>query len=553
MNKPVILVVDDDPQVLAAVRRDLRSRYREQYTVVSAGSGREALVTARELKSRGDALAMLISDQRMPSMLGNELLAKSIDIYPLARRVLLTAYSDIEAAVKAINEAHLDHYLSKPWDPPEEHLYPVIDDLLDAWQVDYLPETKGLRLVGHQWSPRSHAIKDFLASSLVPYRWLDVGRDLDAQALLDAAGVSASELPALFLEDGSVLRNPEPRQVAERLGRPLSAAFDVYDLVIVGAGPAGLAAAVYGASEGLRTLLLDRHGAGGQAGTSSRIENYLGFPAGVSGSELTRRALAQAERLGAEFLAPLEVTGISIEDGYKHLKFADSRELVTRTLLAATGMIYREHPAPGVAEHMGAGVYYGAATTEAPAFTGRRVLVVGAGNSAGQGAMYLARYAKEVEIVLRRTTLRDTMSQYLIDQIEKTPNIQLRPRTEIDSVDGDGHVERVALTSLDDGSRQVEEADAVFVFIGARPRTDWLPPEVLRDVKGFVLTGRDLMAADAYQRVWKQSREPMPLETSVPGVFAAGDVRAGGMNRVASAVGEGSMVVRLAHDYLALT
>ena len=553
MNKPVILVVDDDPQVLAAVRRDLRSRYREQYTVVSAGSGREALVTARELKSRGDALAMLISDQRMPSMLGNELLAKSRDIYPLARRVLLTAYSDIEAAVKAINEAHLDHYLSKPWDPPEEHLYPVIDDLLDAWQVDYLPETKGLRLVGHQWSPRSHAIKDFLASSLVPYRWLDVARDLDAQALLDAAGVSASELPALFLEDGSVLRDPEPRQVAERLGRPLSAAFDVYDLVIVGAGPAGLAAAVYGASEGLRTLLLDRHGAGGQAGTSSRIENYLGFPAGVSGSELTRRALAQAERLGAEFLAPLEVTGISIEDGYKHLKFADSRELVTRTLLAATGMIYREHPAPGVAEHMGAGVYYGAATTEAPAFTGRRVLVVGAGNSAGQGAMYLARYAKEVEIVLRRTTLRDTMSQYLIDQIEKTPNIQLRPRTEIDSVDGDGHVERVALTSLDDGSRQVEEADAVFVFIGARPRTDWLPPEVLRDVKGFVLTGRDLMAADAYQRVWKQSREPMPLETSVPGVFAAGDVRAGGMNRVASAVGEGSMVVRLAHDYLALT
>jgi len=553
VNKPVILVVDDDPQVLAAVRRDLRSRYREQYTVVSAGSGREALVTARELKSRGDALAMLISDQRMPSMLGNELLAKSIDIYPLARRVLLTAYSDIEAAVKAINEAHLDHYLSKPWDPPEEHLYPVIDDLLDAWQVDYLPETKGLRLVGHQWSPRSHAIKDFLASSLVPYRWLDVARDLDAQALLDAAGVSASELPALFLEDGSVLRDPEPRQVAERLGRPLSAAFDVYDLVIVGAGPAGLAAAVYGASEGLRTLLLDRHGAGGQAGTSSRIENYLGFPAGVSGSELTRRALAQAERLGAEFLAPLEVTGISIEDGYKHLKFADSRELVTRTLLAATGMIYREHPAPGVAEHRGAGVYYGAATTEAPAFTGRRVLVVGAGNSAGQGAMYLARYAKEVEIVLRRTTLRDTMSQYLIDQIEKTPNIQLRPRTEIDSVDGDGHVERVALTSLDDGSRQVEEADAVFVFIGARPRTDWLPPEVLRDVKGFVLTGRDLMAADAYQRVWKQSREPMPLETSVPGVFAAGDVRAGGMNRVASAVGEGSMVVRLAHDYLALT
>jgi thioredoxin reductase (NADPH) len=553
VKKPVILVVDDDPQVLAAVRRDLRSRYRDQYTVVSAASGQEALTAASELKTRGDALAMLISDQRMPGMLGNELLAKSRDIYPKTRRVLLTAYSDIDAAVKAINEAHLDHYLSKPWDPPEEHLYPVIDDLLKAWQADYVPEAKGLRLVGHQWSPRSHAIKDFLASSLIPYRWLDIERDSDARGLLDAAGIGANELPVLFLKDGSALRDPEPRQVAERLGRPLSAAFDVYDLVIVGAGPAGLAAAVYGASEGLRTLVLDRHGPGGQAGTSSRIENYLGFPDGVSGSALTRRALAQAERLGAEFLAPLEVTGVSLDAGYKRLTLADSRELVTRTMLAATGMIYREHPAPGVAEHTGAGVYYGAATTEAPAFAGRRVFVVGAGNSAGQGAMYLARYAKDVEIVLRRATLRDTMSQYLIDQIEKTPNIHLRPRCEIERVDGDGHVERVALTSLDDGSSQVEEADALFVFIGARPRTDWLPPEVLRDAKGFVLTGRDLMAADAYLRVWKESREPLPLETSVPGVFAAGDLRAGGMNRVASAVGEGSMVVRLAHDYLALT
>ncbi len=552
MNKPVLLVVDDDPQVLAAVRRDLRSRYREHYTVMSAASGQEALATARELKSRGDSLAVIISDQRMPGMLGVELLAKSRDVYPMARRVLLTAYSDIDAAVKAINEAHLDHYLSKPWDPPEERLFPVIDDLLDAWQAEYLPEAKGLRLVGHQWSPRSHAIKDFLAGNLIPYRWLDVTRDPDARALLDAAGVGADELPALFFEDGSVLRNPEPRQVAERLGRSLSAAFDVYDLVIVGAGPAGLAAAVYGASEGLRTLLLDRHAPGGQAGTSSRIENYLGFPAGVSGSELTRRALTQAQRLGAEFLVPLEVTGVSIDAGYKHLTLVDGRELVTRVMLAATGMLYREHPAPGVAEHTGAGVYYGAATTEAPAFSGRSVLVVGGGNSAGQGAMYLARYAKEVQIVVRRDSLRDTMSQYLIDQIEKTPNIRLRPRTEIERVEGEGHVERVALTSLDDGVCRMEEADALFVFIGTRPRSDWLPPEILRDAKGFVLTGRDLMAADAYARIWKDPREPLPLETSVPGVFAAGDLRAGAMNRVASAVGEGSMVVRLAHEYLAL-
>ena len=553
MNKPVILIVDDDPQVLAAVRRDLRARYREHYTVMSASSGEEALATARELKSRGEALAILICDQRMPGLLGNEVLAQAREIYPLARRVLLTAYSDIQAAINAINEAHLDHYLSKPWDPPEERLFPVVDDLLDAWQAAYLPEAKGLRLIGHQWSPRSHAIKDYLASSLIPYRWFDVVRDPETRALLDAAGASEEDLPVLLFEDGSALRNPEPRQVAERLGQSLSAALPLYDLVVVGAGPAGLAAAVYGASEGLRTLLLDRHAAGGQAGSSSRIENYLGFPAGVSGSDLTRRALTQAQRLGAEFLAPLEGAGVSIDGGYKRLMLADSREVITRTLLIATGMIYRELDVPGVAEFTGAGVYYGAATTEAPAFSGKCVVVVGGGNSAGQGAMYLARYAKEVQIVVRRDSLRDTMSHYLVHQIEQTPNIRLRPRMTIARVEGDGHVERAVLTSLDDGTSQVEETEALFVFIGTRPRTDWLPPEVLRDAKGFVVTGRELMAAEAYPRVWKESREPLPLETSVPGVFAAGDVRAGAMNRVASAVGEGSMVVRLAHEYLALT
>ncbi len=554
MNKPVVMIVDDDPQVLAAVRRDLRSRYREGYTVMSASSGDEALSAMRELKSRGDALAIVISDQRMPGMMGSELLTQSRSIYPLARRALLTAYSDIDAAVKAINEAHLDHYLSKPWDPPEERLFPAVDDLLDAWQAECLPEAKGLRLVGHQWSPQSHAIKDFLAGNLVPYRWIDITRDADARALLDAAGVGEDELPALFFDDGTpVMRNPDPRQVAERLGRQMTAAYDVYDLAIVGAGPAGLAAAVYGASEGLRTLLLDRHAPGGQAGTSSRIENYLGFPAGVSGSELTRRALTQAQRLGAEFLAPLEVTAVSIDGGYKRLALSDGREIVTRAMLATTGMFYREHPAPGIAEHTGAGVYYGAATTEAAAFRDKRVLVVGGGNSAGQGAMYLARYAKEVDIVVRRDGLQHTMSQYLIDQIAKTPNIRLRARTEIAKVEGDGHVERVTFVSLSDDSAKSEEVEALFIFIGTRPRSDWLPAEVLRDGKGFVLTGRDLMAADGYTRTWKEQREPLPLETSVPGVFAAGDLRAGAMNRVASAVGEGSMVVRLAHEYLALT
>ncbi len=554
MNKPVLLIVDDDPQVLAAVRRDLRSRYRENYTVMSAASGQEALNAIRELKSRGDSLAMLICDQRMPGMMGSEVLAKSRAIYPLARRVLLTAYSDIDAAVKAINEAHLDHYLSKPWDPPEERLFPAIDDLLDAWQAEYLPEAKGLRLVGYQWSPQSHAIKDFLASNLIPYRWLDVTRDADARALLDAAGVTLEELPALFFDDGSpVMRNPDARRVAERLGKPLTAAFDVYDLAIVGAGPAGLAAAVYGASEGLRTLLLDRHAPGGQAGSSSRIENYLGFPAGVSGSELARRAITQAQRLGAEFLAPLEVTGVAFDGGYKRLALADGRQIVTRAMLASTGMFYREHPAPGIADHTGAGVYYGAATTEASAFRDRRVIVVGGGNSAGQGAIYLARYASQVEIVIRRDSLRETMSQYLIEQIEKTPNIQFRPQTEVERVEGEGHVERVVLKSLADGSTSPQQADALFIFIGTRPRSDWLPNEVLRDAKGFVLTGRDVMAAEDYARIWKEQREPLVLETSVPGVFAAGDLRAGAMNRVASAVGEGSMVVRLAHEYLALT
>jgi thioredoxin reductase (NADPH) len=408
-------------------------------------------------------------------------------------------------------------------------------------------------LIGHQWSPRSHAIKDFLASSLIPYRWLDVARDQTARTLIDASGISADELPVLFFEDGSVLRDPEPRQVAERLGRSLSAAHEVYDLTIVGAGPAGLAAAVYGASEGLRTLLLDRRAPGGQAGASSRIENYLGFPTGVTGTELTRRALAQVQRLGAEVLAPLEVTAVSIDDSYKRLTLADGREIVTRAMLAATGMIYREHPAEGMAAHTGAGVYYGAATTEAPAFAGRRVFVVGGGNSAGQGALHLARYAKDVQIVVRRPDLRETMSQYLIEQIAKTSNVQVRVRMEVERVEGDGHVESVALRLCETGVSSVEEADALFVFIGTRPESRWLPAEVLLDDKGFVLTGRDVIAAGPYARLWKQPRDPFLLETSVPGLFAAGDVRAGAMNRVASAVGEGSMVVRLTHEYLALT
>jgi len=550
---PVIFVVDDDSQVLAAIRRDVRSRYGTDYRVLATNSGEAGLDAIKELKARGDTLAMVISDQRMPSMLGVDLLSRCREIYPVARRVLLTAYSDVKAAVRAINEAHLDHYLEKPWDPPEEHLFPAIDDLLSAWQAEYRPELTGLRLAGHQWSPRSHDIKDFMAGNLIPYRWLDADRDPEARRLLDVAGLATGDLPALFLEDGRVLKNPDPRQLAEHLGLAMSAAYDLYDLVIVGAGPAGLAAAVYGASEGMRTLLLDARGPGGQAGASSRIENYLGFPSGVSGSELTRRALAQAQRLGAEFLVPVCVSGLSVEGGYKRLKLDGGREIVARTVIAATGMTYREHEAEGIAGLTGSGVYYGAAVTEAHSCRDRRIAVVGGGNSAGQSAVYLSRFAAEVHILIRRARLAETMSRYLLDQLAILPNVRVRPRTVIERVAGDGHLERVWLRSPENDSVFVESFDAVFVFIGTRPHSSWLPPSVLRDSKGFILTGHDLAMSGSLAKTWKETRDPMPLETSVPGVFAAGDIRAGAMNRVASAVGEGAIAVRLASNYLEST
>jgi thioredoxin reductase (NADPH) len=553
LAEPVIFVVDDDTQVLAAIRRDMRSRYRADYRVLAANSGEAALDAIKELKARGDTLAMLISDQRMPSMLGVDLLSRCREIYPVARRVLLTAYSDIKAAVCGINEAHLDHYLEKPWDPPEEHLFPAIDELLSEWQAEYRPESTGLRLAGHQWSPRSHDVKDFLAGNLIPYRWLDAERDPDASRLLEAAGLGAADLPVLFLEDGTVLKNPDTRQLAERLGLTTSAALDLYDLVIVGAGPAGLASAVYGASEGMKTLLLDARGPGGQAGASSKIENYLGFPSGVSGSELTRRALAQAQRLGAEFLVPVCVSGLSVEGGYKRLKLDGGREIVTRAVIAATGMTYREHGAQGIADFTGSGVYYGAAVTEAHSCRDCRIAVIGGGNSAGQSAVYLSRFAAEVQLLIRRGGLTETMSRYLIDQLASLPNVRVRSRTVLERVAGEGHLERVWLRSLADDSISEEHLDAVFVFIGTRPHSGWLPPSVLRNAKGFVLTGHDLAMTGGLSKTWKETRDPMPLETSVPGVFAAGDIRAGAMNRVASAVGEGAIAVRLAADYLANT
>ncbi|HUE95006.1 MAG TPA: FAD-dependent oxidoreductase [Longimicrobiaceae bacterium] len=553
MSRPVILAVDDDRDVAAALRRDMRSRYRERFSVLSASSGEEALAALRELKSRGEELALTISDQRMPGISGVDLLTRTKEIYPAAGRILLTAYSDIDAVIRGINQAQLDHYLSKPWDPPEERLYPIVDDLLDTWSAERPREAAGLRLVGYQWSPRSHAMKDFLAGNLVPYQWLDLDRDAEARRLVEAREAGPDDLPALFFENGDWLANPQPAEVAEKLGITLAASHDLYDLVIVGAGPAGLAAAVYGASEGLRTLLFDRHAPGGQAGTSSRIENYLGFPTGVSGADLTRRALLQAQRLGAEFIAPIEAVGLAVDGGYKRIALAGDAEVLSKAVLVVTGMTYRELPAPGIAEHTGAGVYYGAAITEAQAFRGGRVVVVGGGNSAGQAAMYLARVAGEVQIVVRRPGLQETMSRYLIEQIEATPNIRIRPLTTLQCVDGNGRVERVSLVSTADASVTVEPVDAVFVMIGSRPHSDWLPEQVLRDGRGFVLAGRELTSADAFPRLWNSRREPLPLETTVAGVFAAGDVRAGAINRVASAVGEGAMAVRLVHEYLSLT
>jgi thioredoxin reductase (NADPH) len=553
MSEPLILVVDDDPQVLAAIRRDLRSRYRADYVVLSANSGEAAIDAIKELKARGDTLAMIISDQRMPSMSGVDLLMKSREIYPIARRVLLTAYSDMKAAVRAINEVHLDHYLEKPWDPPEERLYPVVDELLNSWQAEYRPEITGLRLIGHTWSPRSHELKDFLASNLIPYRWLDVERDPDARRLLEATGATPQELPLLLLENGTVLRNPDVPQLCESLGLTTAATHDLYDLIIVGAGPAGLAAAVYGASEGMRTLLLDGHGPGGQAATSSKIENYLGFPLGVSGSELTRRAVAQAQRLGAEMLVPVTVRGLSVDGGYKRLTLDNGRELVARAVIAATGMTYREHEAEGISAFTGAGVYYGAAMTEAISCRDSRIAIIGGGNSAGQSAVHLSRFAREVNIVVRGNGLSETMSHYLIDQISRLPNVRIQTRTIVERVEGEGRMERIRLRSLENDSVAVENMEALFIFIGTRPHSRWLPPSVLQDAKGFILTGQDATLAEGFPRVWKETREPMPLETSVAGVFAAGDIRAGAMNRVAFAVGEGSMAVRLVYGYLSRT
>ncbi len=554
MKLPVLLIVDDDPQVLRAIVRDVRSRYRKTYRIMSTESAKEALESLKEIKLLGEEVALIISDQRMPEMLGVEFLTEAVKIFPHTKRALLTAYSDTDAAIRAINDVSLDYYLLKPWDPPEEKLFPTIDELLDDWNGSVAPAFAGLRVLGYQWSAKSHKIKDFLTANLVPYRFLDPASDPEAKELLAVRPMEESDMPALILENGTVVSNPELRDVAIHVGLQSQAKSNTYDVVIIGAGPAGLAAAVYGGSEGLNTLLLDRHAPGGQAGTSSRIENYLGFPAGLSGAELTRRAVTQATRFGTEFLAPAEVQSVSYEEPYKKIHLTDGSVLSARSVILTTGVEYRKLDAPGADQFSGAGVYYGAATTEAASCREKEVFIVGGGNSAGQGAMYLSKFAKNVSIIIRKPDLSSSMSQYLIDQIAGTDNIHVLGETVVKEVLGQGdHMDQVVLENLLTGVCRKETASALFVFIGAKPCTDWMGTEFLRNERGFLETGRSLVLMEGFKKKWKHSREPFMLETAVPGVFAAGDVRAGAMNRVASAVGEGAMAIKFVHEYLALS
>ncbi|RPE37611.1 thioredoxin reductase (NADPH) [Streptomyces sp. Ag109_O5-1] len=545
----VIMTVDDDPGVSRAVARDLRRRYGASYRIVRAESGESALDALRELKLRGDLVAVILADYRMPQMNGIEFLEQALDVYPGARRVLLTAYADTNAAIDAINVVDLDHYLLKPWDPPEEKLYPVLDDLLDAWRAsDYKP-VPATKVVGHRWSARSSDVREFLARNQVPYRWYSV-EEPEGQRLLAAAGVDGDRLPLVITPDGTPLIEPEAPELAAHVGLATTPTADFYDLVVIGGGPAGLGAAVYGASEGLRTVLVERSATGGQAGQSSRIENYLGFPDGVSGAQLTDRARRQAAKFGAEILTAREVTGLEVTGGARVVRFSDGSAVAAHSVILATGVQYRQLEADGCLDLTGCGVYYGSALTEATACQGQDVYIVGGANSAGQAAMYLSRFAKSVTLLVRGADLSASMSYYLIQQINEAPNISVRSQTVVDAAHGAGRLEHLTLRHVETGDREQVEAQWMFVFIGAAPLTDWLGDTVLRDGRGFILAGPDLTADGRPPAGWELDRPPYHLETSIPGVFVAGDARSESAKRVASAVGEGAMAVMLVHRYL---
>ncbi len=553
MAKPILLTVDDDSDVLRSIERDLRSKYGSEYRVIGSDSPEGALDLLKQLKVRNDSVALLLADQRMPRMDGVEFLQQGMRIFPKAKRALLTAYTDMNAAISAINQANINYFFLKPWDPPSEHLYPQLDDLLDDWQATYHPTFEGIRVLGTRWSPRSYDLRDFLARNHVPYQWIDVeisAKDPETKRLMDALGPEAADLPIVLFPDGTKLLESLPADVAKKVGLRTRAQTDFYDLAIVGGGPAGLAAAVYGASEGLKTVMVEKEAPGGQAGMSSRIENYLGFPAGLSGNDLARRAVVQAQRFGVEILSPLEVVGVRTEGSYRILKLADGNEISCHALMISTGVQWRKLEAEGVARLQGAGIYYGGGATEALSCAGEIVYVVGGANSAGQAAMNFAKYAERVIILVRGDSLAATMSQYLIDQIKETPNIQIWAHASMVEAHGATHLEEISVLCSDTDKIERVPATSMFIFIGALPRTDWLAGLVERDDRGFILTGPDLIRDGLRPKGWTLDRDPFLLETNVPGIFAVGDVRYGSVKRVASGVGEGSVAVQFIHQYL---
>jgi len=548
-SRPVLLTVDDDPSVSRAVARDLRRRYGEANRVVRASSGAEALDALRELKLRGEPVAVLLADYRMPEMNGIEFLESAMDLYPRARRALLTAYADTDAAIAAINLVDVDHYLLKPWEPPEEKLYPVIDAMLDAYLSSGDMAMRETKVVGHRWSAPSFEVRDFLARNAVPYRWVNVDEP-EGRRLLEAAGQSPDRIPVVITPDGETLVAPTTAEVATAVGLSTTPTMDFYDLVVVGGGPAGLGAAVYGASEGLRTLLVERQATGGQAGQSSRIENYLGFPDGVSGAQLTDRARRQATKFGAEILTARDVTGLRTHGPARVVDFGDGSKVAAHAVVIATGVSYRDLDVPGASALTGSGIYYGSAFTEAADCADADVYIIGGANSAGQAAMFFCRVAKTVNLVVRADALERSMSHYLIEQLHAMDNITVRLQTVIDEVHGDDHLEGLTLRQTSNGQCERVDTSHAFVFIGGQPRTNWLDDTLVRDDRGFLLTGPDLMVDGQRPPAWPLERDPWPLEASIPGVFVAGDVRADSVKRVASAVGEGAMAVTLAHRYL---
>jgi thioredoxin reductase (NADPH) len=552
MAKPVIWTVDDDPDVLRAVERDLRRHYGDRYRVISADSGASALEAVKQLKLRNETVALFLVDQRMPFMSGVEFLEKALELYPEAKRALLTAYTDTDAAIRAINSVHIDHYLMKPWDPPEERLYGVVDDLLDDWQASYHPAFEGVRVIGHRWSPQSSEIRDFLGRNFVPHQWLNVETDEAAKQLLATTGAPLSSLPVVVFADGSFLGNPPIAEVARKLGLRTKAEFPFYDLVVVGAGPAGLAAAVYGAADGLHTLLVERDAPGGQAGRSSRIENYLGFPVGLSGSDLARRAVAQARRFGVELLAPQEARGVRIEGPSRLLKLADGAEIGCRALLIATGIAFRKLDVPGLEKLNGAGVYYYAPMSEAFSYRDGDIYIVGGANSAGQAAMYFSKFARRVTMLVRGKSLSDSMSQYLETQIAATKNIAVKFNSSVVAVEGANRCETITTLDSQSGAKETVPASALLIYAGAIPRTDWLDGLVERDAQGYLISGQHLMRDGRRPTGWTADRDPFYLETNVPGIFVAGDVRHRSAKGVTSGVGEGAMAVKLVHEYLGL-